>query len=109
VTARRKLVIELDKPVDGVLAALKILNRGTVEANMNIYTLHLDIHEDIRAEVSRTITGAGELLLAWERRAVASKTRSSVYVERTVSLDVTEETSFEIRDSTAEFFNSIAL
>jgi hypothetical protein len=36
---RRKLVIELDKPVDGVLAALKTLNKGTVEANMNIYGL----------------------------------------------------------------------
>jgi hypothetical protein len=36
---RRKLVIELDKPVDGVLAALKTLNKGTVEANMNIYRL----------------------------------------------------------------------
>ena len=64
VTAHRKLVIELDKPVDGVLAALKTLNKGTVEANMNTYTLHLDTHEDIRAEVSRAVTSAGGVVVS---------------------------------------------
>ena len=64
VTAHRKLVVELDKPVDGVLAALKSLNKGTVEANMNSYTIHLDTREDIRAEVSRAITGAGGLVVS---------------------------------------------
>ena len=64
VTAHRKLVVELDKPVDGVLSALKTLNKGTVEANMNTYTIHLDTREDIRAEVSRAITGAGGLVVS---------------------------------------------
>jgi ABC-2 type transport system ATP-binding protein len=64
VTARRRLVIELDKPVDGVLAALKTLNKGTVEAAMNTYTIHLDTREDIRAEVSRAITGAGGVVVS---------------------------------------------
>jgi ABC-2 type transport system ATP-binding protein len=64
VTARRKLVIELDKPVDSVLAALKTLNKGAVEASMNTYTIHLDTREDIRAEVSRAITGAGGVVVS---------------------------------------------
>ena len=64
VTARRKLVIELDKPVDGVLSALKALNKGTVEANVNTYTIHLETREDIRAEASRAITGAGGLVVS---------------------------------------------
>ena len=64
VTARRKLVIELDKPVDSVLGALKSLNKGTVESNMNTYTIHLETREDIRAEVSRAITGAGGLVVS---------------------------------------------
>jgi ABC-2 type transport system ATP-binding protein len=64
VTAHRKLVIELDKPVDGVLTALKSLNKGTVEATMNTYTIHLDTREDIRAEVSRAISGAGGVVVS---------------------------------------------
>lgn len=64
VTAKRTLVIELDKPVDGVLAALKTLNFGTVEANMSTYTIHLDTRSDIRAEVSRSITGAGGVVVS---------------------------------------------
>jgi ABC-2 type transport system ATP-binding protein len=64
VTAHRKLVIELDKHVDGVLVALKTLNKGTVEATMNTYTIHLDMREDIRAEVSRAITGAGGVVVS---------------------------------------------
>ena len=64
VTARRRLVIELDKPIDGVLAALKNLNKGTVEANMNTYTIHLDTREDVRAEVSRAVANAGGLVVS---------------------------------------------
>lgn len=63
VTAHRRLVIELEKPVDGVLAALKAIKSVTVEANMNTYTLHLDTREDIRAEVSRAITAAGGVIV----------------------------------------------
>jgi ABC-2 type transport system ATP-binding protein len=64
VTAHRKLVIELDKPVADVLVALKTLNKGTVEASVNTYTIHLDTREDIRAEVSRAITGAGGVVVS---------------------------------------------
>ena len=64
VTARRRLVIELDKPVDSVLAALKSLNKGSVEANMNTYTIHLDTREDARAEVSRAVANAGGLVVS---------------------------------------------
>jgi ABC-2 type transport system ATP-binding protein len=63
ITSRRRLVIELEKPVDAVLAALKTLKFGTVEANMNTYTLHLDTREDVRAEVSRVVTGAGGVVV----------------------------------------------
>src|SRR5213083_814863 len=61
--ARRRIVIELEKPVDGVLAALKTMKFATVEANVNTYTLHLDTREDVRAEVSRAVTGAGGVIL----------------------------------------------
>ena len=64
VTAKRKLVIELDKPVEGILGALKSLNKGAVEVNLNTYTLHLDTREDIRAEVSRAVTGAGGVVVS---------------------------------------------
>src|SRR6059058_654628 len=63
VMARRRIVIELEKPVDGVLAALKTMKFATVEANVNTYTLHLDTREDVRAEVSRAVTGAGGVIL----------------------------------------------
>ncbi len=63
VMARRRIVIELEKPVDGVLAALKTMKFATVEATMNTYTLHLDTREDVRAEVSRAVTGAGGVIL----------------------------------------------
>ena len=63
VMGRKKLVIELEKLVDGVLPALKTLKFGTVESNMNTYTLHLDTREDMRAEVSRAVTGAGGVII----------------------------------------------
>src|SRR5213592_2165251 len=63
VMARRRIVIELEKPVDGVLAALKTMKFATVEANVNTYTLHLDTREDVRAEVSRAVTGAGGVIV----------------------------------------------
>ena len=61
--ARRRIVIELEKPVDGVLAALKTMKFATVEANANTYTLHLDTREDVRAEVSRAVTSAGGVIV----------------------------------------------
>jgi ABC-2 type transport system ATP-binding protein len=63
VVSHRRLVIELAKPVDGVLAALKTLNFGTVEANVSTYTLHLDTREDVRAEVSRAVASAGGVIV----------------------------------------------
>jgi hypothetical protein len=63
VVARRRVVIELEKPVDAVLASLKTMKFATVEANMNTYTLHLDTREDVRAEVSRAVTSAGGVIV----------------------------------------------
>jgi ABC-2 type transport system ATP-binding protein len=63
ITSRRRLTIELEKPVDGVLAALKNIKSVTVEVNMNTYTLHLDTREEIRPEISRAITGAGGVIV----------------------------------------------
>jgi ABC-2 type transport system ATP-binding protein len=63
VMARRRIVIELEKPVDAVLAALKTMKFATVEANANTYTLHLDTREDVRAEVSRAVTSAGGVIV----------------------------------------------
>jgi ABC-2 type transport system ATP-binding protein len=63
VVSHRRLVIELEKPVEGVLAALKTLKFGTVEANMNTYTLHLDTKADVRAEVSRAVASAGGVIV----------------------------------------------
>jgi ABC-2 type transport system ATP-binding protein len=63
VTARRRLVIELDKPVDGVLTALRGVKNVTVEVNMNTYTLHLNTRDDIRAEVSRAVAAAGGVIV----------------------------------------------
>src|SRR5438309_2502815 len=63
VMARRRLVIELEKPIAGVLASLKTMKFATVEANVNTYTLHLEQREDVRAEVSRAVTGAGGVIV----------------------------------------------
>ncbi len=63
VTARKRLIIELSKPVDGVLDALKTMNLGSVESSGNTYTIHLDTQQDIRADVSRAVTGAGGVIL----------------------------------------------
>src|SRR5437667_3291603 len=59
VMARRRIVIELEKPVDGVLAALKTMMVATVEANVNAYTLHWDTRDGDGAGVARAVNSAG--------------------------------------------------
>jgi len=63
VFARRRIVIELEKPVDAVLSSLKTLKFATVEANISTYTLHLDTRDDVRAEISRAVTAAGGVIV----------------------------------------------
>ena len=59
----RRLVIELERPSEPVAGALKSLPYGRVEASGNLYTIHLNTKEDVRAEVSRAITAAGGVIL----------------------------------------------
>ncbi len=59
----RRLVVEVEKANDAILAYLKTLPIASVEANGNVYTLHLNTKDDVRAEVSRGVTAAGGLIL----------------------------------------------
>lgn len=59
----RRLIVEVEKMNDAILAYLKTLPITSVEANGNIYTLHLNTKDDIRADVSRGVTAAGGLIL----------------------------------------------
>ncbi len=59
----RRLVVEVEKANDAILGYLKTLSIASVEANGNIYTLHLNTKDDVRAEVSRGVTAAGGLIL----------------------------------------------
>ena len=55
--------MEVQKASDGILQALKALPFGTVEARDNVYTLHLNTMDDVRADVSRAVSGAGGVIL----------------------------------------------
>src|SRR6267143_3598812 len=59
----RRLVLEVQKASDSVLQALKALPFATVEAKDNVYTLHLNTKEDVRADISRAVSGAGGVIL----------------------------------------------
>ena len=59
----RRLVVEVEKTNDAILAYLRTLSFASVEANGNIYTLHLNTKDDVRAEVSKGVATAGGLIL----------------------------------------------
>ncbi len=61
--AARRLVIELAAPSEAVTTALKTLPYARVEPRGNSYTLHLSTKEDVRADVSRTVTSAGGVIV----------------------------------------------
>src|SRR5260370_6206955 len=59
----RRLVLEVQKASDSILQALKALPFATVEAKDNVYTLHLNTKEDVRAEISRAVSNTGGVIL----------------------------------------------
>jgi ABC-2 type transport system ATP-binding protein len=62
----RRLVVEVQKPSDAILQALKKLPFATVGSSNSTYTLNLKTKDDVRADVSRAITGAGGVILRME-------------------------------------------
>src|SRR3989475_9476313 len=59
----RRLVLEVQKASDSILQALKALPFATVETRDNVYTLHLNTTDDVRANISRAVSGAGGVIL----------------------------------------------
>ncbi len=62
----RRLVVEVQKHSDAILQALKALPFATVDSSNSTYTLTLKTKEDVRADVSRAVTGAGGVILRME-------------------------------------------
>ena len=46
-----------------ILQALKALPFATVETRDNVYTLHLNTKNDLTADISRAVSGAGGVIL----------------------------------------------
>jgi ABC-2 type transport system ATP-binding protein len=59
----RRLVVEVQKSSDSIFQALRALPFATVDASNNTYTLHLNTKDDVRADVSRTVSAAGGVIL----------------------------------------------
>ena len=59
----RRLVLEVQTSSDSILQALRALPFATVETSGNTYTLHLNTKDDVRADVSRTVSTAGGVIL----------------------------------------------
>src|SRR5216683_2484299 len=59
----RRLVLEVQKASESILQALKALPFATVEAKDNVYTLHLNTKDDVRADISRAVSSAGGVIL----------------------------------------------
>lgn len=59
----RRLVLEVTKASDSILQSLKALPFANVDVNGNVYTLHLNTKDDVRAEISRAVSGAGGVIL----------------------------------------------
>lgn len=59
----RKLVVEVQKASESILQGLKALPFATVEDNGNTYTLKLKTKDDVRADVSRSVSAAGGVIL----------------------------------------------
>ncbi len=62
----RILVVEVQKPSDAILQALKALPFATVDSRNSTYSLTLTTRNDVRADVSRAVTGAGGIILRME-------------------------------------------
>jgi len=64
----RSLVVEVQKASDSILQALKALPFAVVEANNNVYTLHLKTKDDVRADISKAISAAGGVILRMQEQ-----------------------------------------
>src|SRR5215472_3488259 len=51
----RRLIVEVEKASDSILASLKALPLAGVEVNGNVYTLTLNTPTDVRADVSKAV------------------------------------------------------
>ena len=60
----RRIVVEVDKPNDSILAGLEALSLASVTVNGNVYTLAVNTQDDVRAQISRAISTAGGLILS---------------------------------------------
>ncbi len=60
----RRIVVEVDLPNDDILAALKALSFAGVTSNGKVYTLAVNTQDDVRAQISKAVTGAGGLILS---------------------------------------------
>ena len=59
----RRLIVELEKASDAAFEALKALPYAKTTASGNLYTLHLNTRQDVRAEISRALTAAGGVIV----------------------------------------------
>ncbi len=60
----RRIVVEVEKPNENILVALRALPFATVTINGNTYTLAVDTRDDVRAQISAAVTAAGGLILS---------------------------------------------
>jgi len=59
----RRIVVEVDRASDSILAGLNALSLGNVTVSGNVYTLSVNTKDDVRAQISRAIASAGGLIL----------------------------------------------
>ncbi len=60
----RRIVVEVDRATDSILAGLNTLSHGKVTLTGNTYTLSVHTQDDVRAQISRAITASGGLILS---------------------------------------------
>ncbi len=59
----RRLIVELEKASDAAFEALRALPYAKTTVSGNLYTLHLNTRQDVRAEISRALTTAGGVIV----------------------------------------------
>jgi len=64
----RRLIIEVEKPSEAILQALKALPFTKVDSTNGTYTLTLTATNDVRADVSKAVSNAGGVILRMEEQ-----------------------------------------
>lgn len=59
----RRLIVEVQNPSDEIRKALEGLGFAKIESSRNVYSIHLNTTEDVRAKVSRAVSSAGGVIL----------------------------------------------